>query len=155
LGDPARFEDEVVVLVPQDVAFHGFLDTTHYPKWQTMVRRVVDQSGPGDVPGTTYVLDHGLFMKLRVTILDVRPPAEVVLRQQGLGQDQLLTASFVETAANATTLRMVITLNKLPPFGGTSLRLGGGAARKGIRRELDNFRRWIETSYARTADLTG
>ena len=136
------YEAETTVPLSANETFNLFVDAIRYPEWQRALKRVVDLSGSTADPGTTYVLDHGLGGKVRVTVLDVDKPRLYRLRQQGWRSDATVTVRFVSRSADITNLLYTAEVaatrfsRLLPPPTKLIVKL--------INGELDQFRKWIE-----------
>lgn len=63
---------ERTVLAPPDLVFDLYTDPARLPLWQPGLRRVVEQTGPLDVPGTRYALDQP-GPRLRCEVVRVEP----------------------------------------------------------------------------------
>ena len=130
-------------MVPLSVeaAFDAFVDAAHFHEWQRMVKRVVELQGSTTVPGSTYVLDHGIGGKLRVEVLNVERPGLYRMRQQGLGSDMTGTVRFVQVGDDLSQIRctMELTVGRFTKW----LRPPAGLVRKGIEDELSQFKKWV------------
>jgi hypothetical protein len=47
-----------MIAAPPEVVFRIYTDPARVPEWQPGVKGVIEQTGPLDQPGTTYVLDQ-------------------------------------------------------------------------------------------------
>jgi hypothetical protein len=92
----ATYEGETVVPLSVEAAFDAYVDASHFHEWQRMLKRVLDLQGSTSVPGSTYVLDHGIVGKMRVDVLTVERPGLYRIRQQGLGLDVISTTRFIQ-----------------------------------------------------------
>jgi hypothetical protein len=130
-----------VVPLSVEAAFDAYVDASHFHEWQRMLKRVLDLQGSTSVPGSTYVLDHGIVGKMRVDVLTVERPGLYRIRQQGLGLDVISTTRFIQVRDDRTQvhLTMDLTVGRLQRL----LRLPAGLGRWSIEDELTQFKKWV------------
>lgn len=117
--------------------WEAWVDAARYPQWQALVLTVRDLSGPVSSVGTTFVLDYGPKMRRTVRVVAAEPPRRHVTEQQGMGQRDLLTATF-EPDHGGTRLTVVQHAH-FDPIMGILARLSRSRAGRELQGELDRF----------------